>query len=138
MGDAIWLFYALPAWYFEAVLNPFAAGILTLIPAAGGLCLLLGIVIGIRRKKPCLFWFLSSLIVSQAFTALSGFYRGHFSDNIFWPILAFAILQLLAIALSMRASITALVPALLITVFCISYALYAWFVTAMSLTDTWI
>lgn len=35
MGNAIWLFFALPEWYFSTILQPFSAGPLTVIPALG-------------------------------------------------------------------------------------------------------
>lgn len=138
MGEATWLFYALPAWYFESALNPFSAGLLTLIPAIGGLCLFIGIIIGVWLRKPSLLWFFVSVVLSQAFVTLSGFFQGQLNNSVLWPIPGFALLQLLAIVLSLCASASALLPAALIAIFCISYALYAWFIAAMSLTGTWL
>lgn len=46
MGNAIWLFFALPDWYFSSILAPFSAGVLSTIPAAGIICLLVGGVWG--------------------------------------------------------------------------------------------
>lgn len=138
MGQAAWLFYALTTWYFESLLNPFSLGLLTMIPVAGTICLFIGLVMGIWRRKPCLLWFSVSVVLSHAFVVLSGFFHGQLDDNVLWPILGFVLLQLLTIVFSLRASKSALIPAILIALFCISYALYAWLIAAMSFTGTWL
>ena len=141
MGDAIWLTLSLPVWYFSALrdgLRPdaFVLGAVVWPGVAG---LLAGLVIGVRRRQAVLLWLLISPLLSQGLVAVAGVFRGQVQA----PLLTGVLLSFLAIQLAllaflnfrfrnMRASAAAL------SLFGLSYALFAYFVAAMSFSDTWL
>ncbi len=50
MGNAVWLFLALPQWFFSSILMPFGAGALTIIPALGVVCFGIAATLGVRLR----------------------------------------------------------------------------------------
>ena len=139
MGNAIWLFTALPKWFLSSVLSPFSAGALTLIPAIGTVCLAIGIVLAVRLRAKALWSFVVPALISQAFVAVAGFFRGAFDSSTAEPILGtfLAIQLVLSLYLVYRQRKTWL-PATLLAAFSISYAFHAWFIATMAFTDNWL
>lgn len=96
MGNAIWLFTALPTWFLSAVLSPFSAGAISLVPAMGAICLAIGIVLAVQRRAKALWVFIIPAVISQVFVAIAGFFRGAFISSSAAPILiTFLVVQLL-------------------------------------------
>ena len=81
MGSAIWLFFALPDWYFSSILAPFSAGVLSMIPAAGIICFLIGGVWGAAKRRLGLLLFLLLPLLSQALVSVAGYMRGDVDND---------------------------------------------------------
>ena len=92
MGNAIWLFFALPEWYFSTILDPFSAGSLSVIPAVGIVALAIGAAWGVAKRRLALSVFLVLPAASQVLVVVAGLMRGTVRDTevIFW---AFLLLQ---------------------------------------------
>ncbi len=76
MGNAVWLFWAVPYWYFSTLLMPFGNGPLSEIPALGAVCLIIGAGWGIIKRKTSLLIFLLLIVASQALVVVAGFSHG--------------------------------------------------------------
>jgi hypothetical protein len=138
MGDAIWLFLAVPRWYFSSVLNPFGAGILSLIPSLGILCLLLGVIFGFIQRQKKLLFFLFPLSASELLAVIAGFYRGKVTDGGGIWMLLFIFAEILIAGFLIYRLKGARVLASLLAIFCVTYALFASFVARMSFSDSWL
>jgi len=139
MGNAIWLFLALPQWYFSAIFRPFAEGLFTAIPSLGIVCLAIGIILGVIGRKPSLLIFLFLPAMSQALVAAAGLMRGTLRYEAYEPILwAFLLLQVTVAGYLVYRLKNARPAAAALGIFTISYAFFAWFVAAMAFGDTWV
>ncbi|HEX9881864.1 MAG TPA: hypothetical protein VGA65_05090, partial [Hyphomicrobium sp.] len=98
MGNAIWLFFALPEWYFSTILAPFRTGLLSAIPALGIVCLIFGVVCGTLKRRLDLSAFLVLPVASQALALVAGFMRGSLTHQVSEPILAIFTLLQIAVA----------------------------------------
>ena len=139
MGNAVWLFWAVPTWYFSTLLKPFSAGALSAVPAFGAVCLAIGAVWGIRRRKANLLIFLLLVAASQALVVVAGVMRGSLRGGAGQPILGTFLLLQVAIAgyLVWRLKGTRWAAAAL-AIFTSSYAAFAAFVAAMAFSDDWL
>lgn len=139
MGSAIWLFFALPEWYFSTILAPFGAGVLTAIPAVGIVALAFGVIWGAARRQLGLLIFLSLPVASQVLVAVSGFMRGglgdHESEVVLWT---FLLLQAAAAGYFVFRLKGARLPASALAIFALSYAFFASFVASMAFSDVWL
>lgn len=139
MGNAIWLFFALPEWYFLSILAPFSAGVLSMIPAAGIVCLLVGAVWGAMKRRPGLLLFLLLPLASQVLVAVAGFMRGEVSHGVSEIVLsAFFWGQAAVAAFFVFRMNGARLPAGFLGLFSLSYAVFASFVASMSFSDVWL
>lgn len=139
MADAIWLFFAVPQWYAATILAPFNHGILTLIPAAGIACLVIGTLLGAIKRRFDLLDFLGLPALSQVLLAGAGFMRGQVDGGTGWFVVgAFLALQLAIAAYLVVRLEGARIPALFLSLFSLSYALFASFVALMSFSDQWL
>lgn len=139
MENAVSLTLALPQWYFPAILAPFAAGPLTLIPAAGVLALLVGAgMAAVRRRREAL-WFLVPAVADHVLVAVAGVMRGDLRDDVSNPVLiAFLVAQLVLCGVLVWRLRQARAEAALLTVFAMTYALFAAFIASMSFNDVWL
>lgn len=140
MGNAVWLFLETPEWYFNALGALFSgAHVFALNSLLGIVCFATGVIWGLVIKAERLMWFLISPVVSQGFVAFAGFFRGQimepWSGMVLWSFLA---LQAVLLFVFVNRARGARVPALFLTVFCLTYALFASFVSAMSMADSWL
>lgn len=141
MGNAVWLFLATPVWYLSALGTLFQPDslIFGLGTSAGLFGLVLGTVLGIWRRQTGLLWFLLSPGLSQLYVALAGLFRGEVAESaaelVFWIFMAAQISLLSFLIFRLR---EARLPGAALSVFGISYALFAAFVAAMSFTDVWL
>ena len=138
MGDAVSLFFGSPKWFFSNLIDPFAVGVLSLVPFVGILCLAAGVALGIRKREKSLWKFGFPFLASQVLVAVAGFLRGEV-DSSQSPIV---LLTFMAVILGWSLFLVykakgARIPALLLAVFTVSYASYASFVSWMSFSDTW-
>lgn len=139
MGNAIWLFFALPDWYFSSIASPFEAGALSEIPALGIVGLAVGIVWGLTKRRLDLLIFLWLPAATEALVVVAGFMRGSLSykvsETIFWifPVFQIAIAGYFVFRLA-----GARLPAAALAIFTSSYAWFGTFVAAMSFSDIWI
>jgi hypothetical protein len=139
MGNAVWLIFALPQWYFGALLAPLGAGPLSTIPALGACCGLAGLALGIRHRDTRLLWFVAPAVASQVLMAVAGFFRGQFRGEPADIALCLFLIAQLAAALYLVYRLNGLrLAASLLAVFSISYSLFAAFVAAMAFSDDWI
>src|SRR5260370_26709542 len=76
MKNALWLFQALPNWYFSAVVHPLSAGPLSAFPALGTVLLAVGLVLGLNGREPRLLLVLIPFAFSQSFVAGAGVLPG--------------------------------------------------------------
>jgi hypothetical protein len=139
MGNAVWLFFALPDWYFSSILAPFGAGALSMIPAAGIICLLIGGVWGAVKRRLGLLFFLLLPLLSQVLVAVAGYMRGDVGNTTSQVVLsAFFWSQAGIAAYLVFRSKGARLPAVFLSLFCLSYAVFASFVASMSFGDVWL
>ncbi|MDJ0760799.1 MAG: hypothetical protein QNJ19_15495 [Woeseiaceae bacterium] len=139
MGDAVWLFLGLPKWFFWNLLDPVSAGPLSLIPFVGIVCLVVGTTLGAQKRARFLWRFGLPVLASQALVAVAGYLRGAL-DTLQSQIVAVCFMLVIlgwSLFLVYKAK-GARIPALLLAAFSLSYAAYASFVSAMSLTDNWL
>ena len=141
MGNAIWLFLVTPVWYLSALATLLVPGdrIFGLVALVGLLGLFLGTVLGVKRRQAKLLWFLLSPLLSQVYVALAGLLRGALASDpatlAFWIFMA---LQLALLSFLLFRFRDARLPGAALSLFGISYALFAAFFAAMSFTDTWL
>lgn len=139
MGSAIWLFLALPGWYFSTILAPFSAEILTAVPAIGIVSLAIGAVWGLIKRRRGLLIFLLLPAAGQVLVVAAGFMRGSLREEVAQPILlAFLLLQIAVAGYLVFRLKGARLPAAALTVFTVSYAFFAAFVASMAFNDTWL
>ena len=142
MGNALWLFLAVPSWYFAAVKSPLSAGPLTAIPFLGILCLAIGVVWGAVKRNRSLFIFLVPLAASQILVIVAGFLRGALRPDpnhiISWILGTFILLQIVWSAFIVFRLRGARWPGAALAIFNSSYALFAAFVAAMAFSDDWL
>jgi hypothetical protein len=141
MGNAVGLFFGVPGWFLGCLLRPFAAGPLTFIPFVGIVLLGAGSAVAIAHREWRLFWFLTSVGLSQVLVAGTGFFRGAWQNNVssehLIPLLFFG-LQLGLILFFLHRFWFERFAAIAFALFCTTYALFGWFIAAMSLSDTWL
>jgi len=105
VGYAIWLFLAVPEWYFLTGLSPFLTGLspfsegfLGAIPALGIPPLAVGVVVGFAKRQIGLLIFLLLPAASQILVVVAAFLRGAFRHDTnqltLWIIGAFMLLQI--------------------------------------------
>ena len=139
MDNAVWLFFALPQWYFITILAPLSGGPLTLIPAIGVVSLILGVALGTKARRRLILLFALLAFASQIFVAIAGFFRGSLEDSTVTPLLyAYLLIQVLAAAYLIYRIKGARASAVLLAIFTTSYAAFACFISAMSLTNDWL
>jgi hypothetical protein len=139
MGNAIWLFFALPDWYFSSILAPFSAGVLSMIPAAGIVCLLIGGVWGAVKRRAGLLIFLLLPLLRQVLVAAAGYMRGDVDNDTSEVVLSVFFWSQVAIAAYFVFRLQgARLPAVLLGLFSLSYAVFASFVASMSFSDVWL
>ncbi len=138
MGDAVWLFFGLPRWFFWNLVDPFGVGPLSIVPFVGILCLAAGVILGVRNRARFLWHFGWPVLASHAFVAVAGFLRGALeASQVQIVVVSFLVVILgwsLFLVYKARGS---RIAALLLAVFSLSYAAYASFVSVMSFTDNW-
>jgi hypothetical protein len=137
MGNAIWLFFALPDWYFSTILAPFSTGVLTVVPAVGIVALAVGAAWGVAKRRLGLSAFLVLPAASQALVVVAGFMRGTVgnAEVIIWT---FLLLQAVAAGYFVFRLKGARLPASALAVFALSYAFFASFVASMAFSDVWV
>jgi hypothetical protein len=135
----MWLAFAGPAFYLGAALQPFSAGYLSFIPLLGIVGLVIGIVVGCVQRKRVLFLFVFPFLLSEVFLTVGGLLRGQFLGTTWQtPSVIFAITQISAIVFVAYRGRKALVADFSLALFSLTYALFAWFIAGMSLSDTWL
>ena len=135
MGNAEWLFLALPMWY--------AGAIAMVIPAIGIAGLIIGIVWGAVARAPGLLFFLALPAASQVFVAIAGFMRGWFRNPLLQQtagivLLAFMLMQIAAAGYLVFRLKGARLPAIALAIFSLSYANFASLVAFMAFTEQWL
>ncbi|MEM6743546.1 MAG: hypothetical protein AAF676_07395 [Pseudomonadota bacterium] len=130
---------ATPLWFASALRNPLEVGPLTAIPAAGCVCLVLGVVWGLGTRERRLWAFAWLPLGAQALVVIAGLFRGQFAGDGVMPTLAvFLLLQAIAALRLIVQLAGARGPAALLTAFSLSYALFAAFVAGMAFSDSWV
>lgn len=143
MGNAVWLFWAVPAWYFSTLLMPFGAGPLSAIPAAGAICLVIGAGWGVVKRKTNLLLFLLLVVASQILVVIAGFSRGSLrgtTNQLILQILlgTFLLLQIAIAGYFVWRVKGARWPAVALAIFTSSYAAFGAFVAGMAFSDDWL
>jgi hypothetical protein len=143
MGNAVWLFWAVPAWYFSTLLMPFGAGPLSAIPASGAVGLVIGAGWGVIKRKTNLLIFLMLILASQALVVVAGFLRGSLRGTTNQLTLqtllgTFLLLQIAIAGYFVWRLKGARWPAVALAIFTSSYAAFGAFVAAMAFSDDWL
>lgn len=139
MGNAIWLFFALPGLYFSSIHAAFSAGVLSMIQAAGIVCLLVGGVWGAVMRRLELLIFLLLPLLSQVLVAVAGYMRGDVDSDTIGVVLSVFFWSQVAIAAYFVFRLKgARLPAVFLSLFSLSYAVFASFIASMSFSDVWI
>ena len=138
MGDAVWLFFGLPQWFFWNLVDPFGVGPLSIVPFVGILCLVAGVILGVRKRATFLWRFGLPVLASHALVAVAGFLRGALdASHVQIVVLSFMVVILGWSLFLVYKAKGSRIAALLLAVFSLSYAAYASFVSVMSFTDNW-
>jgi len=133
MENALWLFQALPKWYFSTVMHPLSADALSAVPALGTVSLADGLTLGLIGREPRLFLFLIPFAFSQFFMAVAGVLRGELPGaSSTLPQLFFIVVQIVLVAYLIYYVAGARGAAVVLAAFSLTYALFASFVAAMS------
>jgi hypothetical protein len=139
MNNAFWLILALPEWYFATLLAPLSASYLSLVPAVGVVSFVVGTGIGIYRRNRGLWLFLIPFVLCEALVAFAGFNRGEIREAVSTPILLSFLALVVAISVWMIWRFkNARLPAVLLSVFTVTYALFATFIASMAFSDSWL
>jgi hypothetical protein len=143
MENAVWLFWAVPAWYFSTLLMPFGAGALSAIPASGVVCLVIGAIWGIKNQKTHLLIFFLLVVASQILVVAAGFSRGSLRGAANQLILqtllgTFLLLQIVIAGYFVWRLKGARWPAAALAIFTSSYAAFGAFIAAMAFSDDWL
>jgi hypothetical protein len=137
MDNALWLFFALPQWYFQTLLMPFSAGPLTAIPASGIVSLLPGLAIAAAKREGRVLWFFVGMLLSHALVVTAGFLRGRLEHPDAFLLLFLAV-QLTLTVLVIYQSERSRLAAVFLAWFNATYALFAAFIAGMSFSNTWL
>jgi hypothetical protein len=141
VGNAVWLVRVLPGWFFDGCLALFGgeSNPILIVPFAGLVALIAGVVWGLLRRNARLLLFLVPPILSEAHVAAAGFLRGRLRGaGGDWASLGFLAAELI-VCLGLIVWIRgARLPAALLALFSISYGLFAAFVATMAFRDSWI
>ena len=125
MDNAVGLFFSTPIFYFSTILTPLYGGILSVAPAIGIVCLTIGAVWGLIKRRRGLLIFLLLPIVGQVLLVAASIIRVPLHDEASFPILlAFLFLQIAVAGYLIFRLKGARLPATLLTVFTLSYALF--------------
>jgi FtsH-binding integral membrane protein len=118
-------------------MHPFSAGPLSLVPAAGALCLWIGAIAAIVYRERQLLWFLLCFALSQGLVFLAGLFRGSSSSAgpFLWAFLACQTILAGYLVWRCRGARVAAVP---LALFCVTYALFAGLIAAMALSNRWL
>jgi hypothetical protein len=139
MNNAMWLFEALPIWYFATIANPLGAGPLSAIPVVGTISLVAGLTLASMKGEPRFFLFLIPFSLSQFFGAIAGALRGQLPGYSSGPLISlFIVIQVLLAAYLIYTLVGARAAALPLAVFSLTYALHAAFVASMSFSNDWL
>ena len=143
MGNAVWLFWAVPVWYFSTLSMPFSAGPLSAIPASGAICLVIGAGWGVIKRKMNLLLFLLLIVATQVLVVVAGFLRGSLRGTTNQLTLqtllgAFLLLQIAFAGYLVWRLKGARWPAVALAIFTSSYAAFGAFVAAMAFSDDWL
>jgi hypothetical protein len=139
MGNALWLFQALPEWYFSAVVHPLSAGLLSAVPALGTVLLAVGLALGLVARKSRLLLFLIPFALSQFFVAAAGVLRGQLpGTSSTLPQLLFITVQIVLVGYLIYCVAGARGAAVALAAFSLSYAFFASFIAAMSFSNVWL
>ncbi|HWT98903.1 MAG TPA: hypothetical protein VN229_14850 [Terriglobales bacterium] len=139
MGNAVWLFCSVPAWYFSTLLKPFGADTLSAVPALGSLCFIVGTVWGIVKRKAILLIFAPLIVVSQALVVVAGFMRGSVGGGVAsFTLDVFLLLQVVAAGYFVWRLKGMRGPASVLAIFTSSYAAFAAFIAGMAFTNNWL
>ena len=139
MNNAIWLIMTAPQWFFATVMNPFAEGYASAVPAFGAYFLAIGVVLGLYSARPKLLLFLIPLALSVALIAAAGYMRGEFRDMVILEpgMMGFVCVQaLLAVFLAYKVD-GARAAAAAFAVFSVAHSLFATEIATMSFMDAW-
>jgi hypothetical protein len=139
ISQSFWLLSALPVWYFSALAHPFAAGILSLLPSLGTVGLAVGLFAGFSRRTRALLLFLCPLILSEVYVAIAGFNRGRLRGNASaLPLCLFFLAQIALLIYILYKTRKILSASIGLSIFSVSYALFAAFIAGMSFADDWL
>ena len=139
MNNAVWLFQALPIWYFSTIVHPLSAGPLTAVPALGIISLVVGLTLGLSGREPRLLLFLIPFAFSQLFVAIAGALRGCLAGASSGPpLLLFILVQVVLVGYLIYRLAGARGAAVALAAFSLTYALFADFVASMSFSNDWL
>src|SRR5258708_3346028 len=139
MKNALWLFQALPNWYFSAVVHPLSAGPLSAVPALGTVLLAVGLVLGLNGREPRLLLFLIPFAFSQSFVAVAGVLRGQLSGtSSTLPQLLFIAVPIVLVAYLIYYVAGERGAAVAWAASSLTYAFFSCFVAAMSFGNVWL
>lgn len=136
-GDALWLILVTPQWYFSSITEPFSAGVLSVIPSLGIVCLPVGIALGVRHRDQRMLLFCAPFVLSVLYVGVAGLLRG--ALPISWGgfvLYGFLGLQLLLTAWLIYRLWHDLPAATMLGTFSMTYAFFAGFVASMAFTDS--
>jgi len=139
MNSAVWLFVLVPQWYFATLAHPFEAGLVSLIPVGGIVCLAVGVIVGAVKRQWNLFRFAASVVISAAFVAAAGVLRDRLAEEIGLLVtFVFLVFQLVLVGYLVYRAKGARPAAIALALFCLSYALFTAFVAAMAFSNDWL
>lgn len=139
MNNAVWLFQALPVWYFSALEHPLRSGAFAVLPALGTISLVVGLILGLGAGERRLLLFLIPFAFSELHVAIAGALRGQLPAAANGPLLlVFIVAQVMLVAYLIYCLVGARRAAAALAAFSLTYAVFAGFVASMSFSDDWL
>ena len=138
-SNALWLFSAVPVWYFAGVAHPFKSGMLSFIPFLGTVGLVAGGLSALVQRRRALLLFAFPFLLSEAYVFVAGRFEGQFRGSAsLLPEWLFLITQAALIAHLVYKSRQTWLTSLALAVFSLSYALFALFIGGMAFAEDWL
>ncbi len=127
----------LPMWYFGSLASGGHA--LEIVPWAGVVGLVLGIAWGTVKQQAPLCWFAVSPALTHVMVGIAFLFAGQMKlSPSYWVLSGFLLLQLAVLGYLVFRFKGMRIPAVSLSIFGMSYAVFAAYVGGMALTNTWL
>lgn len=139
MEAALGSLWVLPWWYFGSLVLWPGAPVLQIVPWAGVIGLCVGLAWGTVKQQAALCRLAVSPVLSHAMVGIAFLFAGQMELSIsYWLTSGFLLVQLAILSFLVFRFKGMRIPAVSLSIFGMSYALFAAYVGGMALTNTWL